>query len=123
MKTSPQVIKLAVSYSVSIGFASLLMAKPSWAQATVDPNPLQDLNQEQNRDPFSRSNDEDAYGGIMELMHRAQLGNIRSTSEFSTEQNRSLNDAAAQFRKRQLEMIRNQNQVNPADSVNPQVAK
>lgn len=123
MKTPSQVIKLAVSYSVSIGFASLFMAQPSWAQATVDPSPLQDLNQEQNRDPFSRGNEEDAYGGIMQLMHRAQMGNIRSTNEFSTEQDRSLNDAAAQFRKRQLEMIRNQNQVTPADSVNPQVAK
>lgn len=121
MKFSAQaLIKLAVS---TVGFACLLMPTSSWAQATVDPNPLQDLNQEQNRDPFSRGNDEDAYGGIMQLMHRAQMGTIRSTNEFYTEQDRSLNDAAAQFRQRQLERIQNQNQAQPANTINPQVAK
>ena len=58
--------------------------------------------------------------GIMDLMHRAQMGNIRSVNEYSAEQDRSLNDAASQFRQKQLQMLRNQNQnsANPANSVN-----
>jgi hypothetical protein len=54
--------------------------------------------------------------GIFDLMHRAQMGNIRSLSEYSTDQDQSLNDAAAKFRQRQLEMMKNQNQASP---VNP----
>ena len=127
MKTSPQpFIKLAVC-TATIGFVSLLMPSISWAQVNsvpnTDANPLQDLNTQQNRDPFSRTNDGDAFGGIMQLMQRAQLGNIRSTSEFSAEQDRSINDAAAQFRQRQLQRIQNQNQAQPANTINPQVAK
>lgn len=127
MKTTRQpLIKLAVC-TATIGFVSLLMPQASWAQVNTvpntDPNPLQDLNTQENRDPFSRTNDGDAFGGIMQFMQRAQLGTIRSTSEFSAEQDRSMNDAAAQFRQRQLQRIQNQNQAQPANTINPQVAK
>ncbi len=127
MKTTPQpFIKLAVC-TATIGFVSLLMPQISWAQVNTvpntAPNPLQDLNTQENRDPFSRTNEGDAFGGIMQLMQRAQLGTIRSTNEFSAEQDRSLNDAAAQFRQRQLQRIQNQNQAQPANTINPQVAK
>ncbi|HCF30064.1 MAG TPA: hypothetical protein DEV81_23325 [Cyanobacteria bacterium UBA11049] len=57
----------------------------------------------------------------MDLMHRAQMGNnMRSINEYSAEQDRSLNDAATQFRQKQLQMLRNQNQnqANPANSAN-----
>lgn len=118
-------IKLAVC--TAIGF-SLLMPQVSRAQVNTvpntAPNPLEDLNNPQeNRDPFSRTNDGDAFGGIMQLMQRAQLGTIRSNSEFTAEQDRSINDAAAQFRQRQLQRIQNQNQPQPANTNNPQVAK
>lgn len=121
MRITPQsLIKLAVC-TATLG-CSLLIPQTSWAQVNnvpnTDPNPLQDLNNAQeNRDPFSRTNDGDAFGGIMQLMQRAQMGTIRSTSEFTAEQDRSINDAAAQFRQRQLEMIRNQNQPQPANSI------
>jgi hypothetical protein len=120
MKITPQsLIKLAVC-TATLGF-SLLIPQSSRAQVNTvpntDPNPLQDLNTQENRDPFSRTNDGDAFGGIMQLMQRAQMGTIRSTSEFTAEQDRSINDAAAQFRQRQLEMIRNQNQPQPANTI------
>lgn len=127
MKIRPQsLIKLAVC-TATLGF-SLLTPQFSRAQVNTvpntDPNPLQDLNNAQeNRDPFSRANDGDAFGGIMQLMQRAQMGTIRSTSEFTAEQDRSINDAAAQFRQRQLQRIQNQNQAQPPNTINPQVAK
>lgn len=121
MKTSVSVIKLVVC-TASISF-SLLVPQLSWAQTTpttTTNNALEDLEQ-QNRNPFSsHSDDGNAMNGIMDLMHRAQMGNIRSVNEYSAEQDRSLNDAASQFRQKQLQMIRNQNQnsANPANSAN-----
>lgn len=105
---------------------SLLLPQPGWTQstsATTDVNPLQDLDPQQNKNPFSSRDDGEAMTGIMDLIHRAQMGNIRSTGEYSAEQDQNLNNAAAQFRQRQLEMIR-QNQPNPANSVqSPRVAQ
>jgi hypothetical protein len=121
MKTSVSPIKLVVC-TASISF-SLLVPQLSWAQTTPTTssnNALEDLEQ-QNRNPFSsHSDDGNAMNGIMDLMHRAQMGNIRSVNEYSAEQDRSLNDAASQFRQKQLQMIRNQNQnsANPANSAN-----
>lgn len=121
MKTSVSVIKLVVC-TASISF-SLLIPQLSWAQTTpttTTNNALEDLEQ-QNRNPFSsHSDDGNAMNGIMDLMHRAQMGNIRSVNEYSAEQDRSLNDAASQFRQKQLQMLRNQNQnsANPANSAN-----
>jgi hypothetical protein len=121
MKTSVSPIKLVVC-TASISF-SLLVPQLSWAQTTpttTTNNALEDLEQ-QNRNPFSsHSDDGNAMNGIMDLMHRAQMGNIRSINEYSAEQDRSLNDAASQFRQKQLQMIRNQNQksANPANSAN-----
>lgn len=123
MKTSVSLIKVVVCTAASISF-SLLMLQPTWAQTTTTTNSnnaLDDLNSQQNTNPFSSHNDDgNAMNGIMGLMHRAQMGNIRSTSEYSAEQNRSLNDAASQFRQKQLQMLRNQNQnsANPANSAN-----
>ena len=124
MKTSVSAIKLVVC-TASISF-SLLIPQLSWAQTTPTTTPtttsnnaLEDLEQ-QNRNPFSSRDDGNAMNGIMDLMHRAQMGNIRSVNEYSAEQDRSLNDAASQFRQKQLQMLRNQNQnsANPANSAN-----
>lgn len=122
MKTSVSLIKVVVCTAASISF-SLLIPQPTWAQTTpttTSNNALEDLDQ-QNRNPFSsHSDDGNAMNGIMDLMHRAQMGNIRSVNEYSAEQDRSLNDAASQFRQKQLQMLRNQNQnsANPANSAN-----
>ena len=121
MKTSVSAIKVVVC-TASISF-SFLIPQLSWAQTTpttTTNNALEDLEQ-QNRNPFSsHSDDGNAMNGIMDLMHRAQMGNIRSVNEYSAEQDRSLNDAATQFRQKQLQMLRNQNQnsANPANSAN-----
>lgn len=120
MKTSVSAIKVVVC-TASISF-SLLVPQLSWAQTTpttTSNNALEDLDQ-QNRNPFSSRDDGNAMNGIMDLMHRAQMGNIRSVNEYSAEQDRSLNDAASQFRQKQLQMLRNQNQnsANPANSAN-----
>lgn len=115
--------RLVVGTVAGIGLVSLLLPQPSWAQAT-DVNPLQDFEPQEHRrsDPFSRTNDADGFG-VFDLIHRATLGNNRSLDDFSSEQNESLDAAAAQFRARQRQQIQGQgqaSQVNPVST--PQVA-
>lgn len=117
-------IRLFLGTVVGISLSSLLLPQYSWAQTTNEVNPLQDFeSQQQEQNPFSSAND-NPVGSIMDLMHRAQQGNIRSTSEYSVEQNKVIDDAAAQFRQRQLQMIQKPSQQgNPVPAVqNPQVA-
>ncbi|HEY9813515.1 MAG TPA: hypothetical protein V6D31_08260, partial [Candidatus Sericytochromatia bacterium] len=65
-------------------------------------------NQAQERDPLTGSSN-DGFNPL-DLIHRANLGSLRTYEEFSAEQRTNLNSAADDFRKRQLEMIRKMNQ-------------
>ncbi|MGL5192407.1 MAG: hypothetical protein ACRC8Y_02220, partial [Chroococcales cyanobacterium] len=47
---------------------------------------------------------------VFDLIHRAQFGTTRSMQEFHFQQQQSINDAAADFRSRQLEMLHNNQQ-------------
>lgn len=113
--------RLIIYIVAGISIASLLIPQPSWAQSAPSDRvePLQDFNPQQNQDPFARGAEQDSFGGgIFDLIHRAQMGNIRSINEYSSEQNQSINDAAAQFRARQRQMmLQNQQQVNPVNPV------
>ena len=115
--------KIFFSAVVGISLATLSLPQTTWAQATTDAEPLRDLNQDRNRDPFSRGDTGDAMSGLMDIMHRAQMGNIRSAGDFATEQNQSLDDAAAKFRQQQLQMMQNQNRSQPNNPVNPPQTK
>lgn len=105
---------------VGIGVASLLvLPQPSWAEP-AQVNPLQDFDTQQNSDPFSGSNtngnEEDSFG-VFDLIHRAQMGNVRTLQDYSTDQNENLDAAAAQFRELQRKRIQGQPRTSPADSV------
>ncbi len=115
---SPFGLTLCIAAGISV--VSLLQLQPSWAQTATDANnPLQDFDSQQNGNPFSsRGDDGQAFSGIMQLMHRAQQGSIRSINDYSTEQNQNLDAAAAKFRQRQLQMMQNQTPVQPANNIN-----
>jgi len=100
-----------------MGLASLLMPQPSWAQ-TIDVNPLQDFDPKQNNnDPFSsRGNEMDSFG-VFDLMHRAQMGQLRNAEDFSTEQNQNLDAAAAAFRESQRKRLGGQQQAVPTNPI------
>lgn len=110
--------KIFFGVVAGISLATLSLPQLTWAQATTDAEPLRDLNQDRNRDPFSRGDTGDAMSGLMDIMHRAQMGNIRSAGDFATEQNQSLDDAAAKFRQQQLQRMQ-QNQSQPNNPTNP----
>ncbi len=105
MKITP---KFIFGIIASASLFSLLIPQLAKAQSTqINPstqvNPLQDF-QPQQGDPFSSRND-DPTGSIFDLIHRAQLGNSRSNEEFNADKNEDLNDAAAEFRKKQQQRI------------------
>jgi hypothetical protein len=121
MKKQPKsFISLVLSTVAGISL-SLLLPQTSWAQ-TTSVNPLEDLNSEQSSDPFSRTNEANSFG-LFDLIHRANLGSGPNVEEYSSQQDESLNTAAAEFRKKQQERLRVQQQATPINPVTtPQVA-
>ncbi len=108
---SPQ--KFIFTALASMSLFSLLIPQLAKAQST-DVNPLQDF-QPQQGDPFSSRND-NPTGSLFDLIHRAQLGNSRSTEEFNADKNQGLNDAAAEFRKKQQQRIQTPNQAGTVEN-------
>ncbi|BAZ19684.1 hypothetical protein NIES4073_05570 [Kalymmatonema gypsitolerans NIES-4073] len=92
-----------------MSFASLVLPQPSLAQSNSR-NILQDLNPQQNDDPLSPRSDEVSNFGMFNLLHRLQQGN---TVWNANEQNQQLNDAAAQFRAKQQQLLQQQTQQQP----------
>lgn len=113
MKISPKSLtNLFLGTVAGISLASFLMPQITWAQ-TTDVNPLQDLNPEQNKDPFSNSSEGNSFS-MFNIIHRANLGGSLNIDDYSAEQNESLNNAAAEFRKKQLQRMQQQ-----ATPINP----
>jgi len=56
-------------------------------------------------DPFSNRGEGQA-SGVMDLIHRAMQGSSKGAAEFNAEQGASLDSAAAQFRAKQQELLR-----------------
>jgi hypothetical protein len=63
-----------------------------------------DVNRRRTEDPFSNQNNPSSEP-VFDVMHRAQLGNIRSLPEFSKDQQDSLGSEASDFRTRQRALI------------------
>lgn len=114
MKISPKSLtNLVLGTVAGISLVSFLMPQLTWAQ-TTNVNPLQDLNPEQNQDPFSNSSEGNSFS-MFDIIHRANLGSI-NIDDYSAEQNESLNNAAAEFRKQQLQRMQQQ-QATPTNPV------
>lgn len=108
MKTIAKSLRRLIYTVAGISLASLLLPQSSWAQTapTDRVEPLREFNQGEQRDPFSQRYDgDDSFGGVFDLMHRAQMGSIRNPSEFSDEQNQNIDAAASQFRQLQRQRI------------------
>jgi len=102
-------MRVAVS---AIASSSLLLPQATFAQASDLNNsqPLQDFQTNDSPDPFFGGN---SGTGIFDLIHRSRLGNGRSIEEFNTEQRQNLNDAAAEFREKQRQMLQKPEQTAP----------
>ncbi|MBD1827384.1 hypothetical protein NDI47_18545 [Microcoleus vaginatus GB1-A2] len=103
-KSGKWMIGIAAS---AIASCALFSPQASFAQASGLNNaqPLQDFQTQDNTDPFSGGSSGSA---IFDLIHRSKLGGGRSMEEFNTEQRQNLNDAAAEFRNKQRQLLENQ---------------
>lgn len=115
MKITPKFIfGIVASASFSLLIPQLAKAQSTQVSPSTQVNPLQDF-QPQEGDPFSSRND-NPTGSLFDLIHRAQLGSSMSAEEFNTEKNQSLNDAAAEFRKKQQQRIQSPGQVGTVEN-------
>lgn len=62
-----------------------------------------------NRDPLSRASSGDT-GGLLQMLHGIQNGQIRNENEFSRQQGQQINNSTQSFRAEQLRRIRAQQQ-------------
>ncbi len=110
-KSGNWMIRVAVS---AIASCALFSPQAAFAQASGLNNnnaqPLQDFQTQDNTDPFSGRS---SGSGIFDLIHRSRLGNGRSMEEFNTEQRQNLNDAAAEFRNKQRQILEKQAEPTP----------
>ncbi len=107
MKKSLPLTKLLLATVAGISLASLVVPQAGLADTA---NPVQDLNQQNSTssDPFSSTNNGNSFG-VLDLIHRVNLSNQTNAEEFNAQQNQNLNDAAAAFRARQVQLL-NKNQ-------------
>ncbi|MEG3861005.1 hypothetical protein [Microcoleus sp. herbarium12] len=117
-KSGKLIVRIAAS---AIASCALFSPQATFAQAsglTNSPQPLQDFQTKDNTDPFSGRS---SGGGIFDLIHRSRLGNGRSIEEFNTEQRQNLNDAAAEFRNKQRQMLEKQATPAPGAIAPPEI--
>jgi uncharacterized protein HemX len=106
-KTSKSGIGMVLAALSAVGAAVVFLPLPTWAQNSSGANsaaPLQDLQTQDNTDPFSTR----GGMGVLDLIHRSQLGVSRNMNEFQSEQRQNLNDAAAEFRAKQKQLLEQQ---------------
>lgn len=120
MKTSNQLIppfastlltrlKISVGISVvAIGISSTVLPQSASAlppEGNQSNQPIQDFLSPQNeRDTFS-SGPGDGSFSVFNLIHQAQLGNLRDMGDYSQEQSKNISDAAARFRLEQQQRL------------------
>jgi hypothetical protein len=113
---------LALLTLAGLGIASAA-AQPSNAQVSVPSNQSTNpLNSDTNNDPFNQGVEQNNFGGIMNLIHRANFGGGYN-SEFFTEQGQQLDEAAAAFRARQQQRIKQGGAVQPTNQQGSTVIK
>jgi hypothetical protein len=81
---------------VTVGSAGLALAQGA--------DPL-DANERRNSDPFSNTEGNNTTDTFFDMMHRVQLGTVRSVSEYGRDQQENIGSQASDFRTRQRELI------------------
>lgn len=106
--STKSIVKSSVSLFAGIGIATLAASHAALAQTnTVNTvNPLQDLNNQEQANPFS-SRGGDQVKGVMEMIHNAVLGPSMSDSDFRQAQQENFNSAIDEFRAKQQRMLGN----------------
>lgn len=110
--------RLAIGLLAGTAAVPLVLTQPTLAQFT-NSQPLQDWDNQESRDPFSGKTDGgNASFSVMDMIHQSKLGPSRTLDEFREEQEESLDDAAAQFRRQQRERLQVPARIVPVEPEN-----
>ncbi len=105
--TSPRsqtLTRLIAAAVAGLAVGSVALASSASAQAANGADALKDFNQPDSN-PFS--NRDNSSRGVLDLIHKAQLGAGKSVEEFNAEQAESLDAATAAFRAQQRQQLSN----------------
>jgi hypothetical protein len=101
-------LKISVGVSVvAMGITSTVLPQPASAlppEGNQSNQPIQDFLSPNERDTFS-SGPGDGSFSVFNLIHQAQLGNLRDMGDYSQEQSKNISDAAARFRLEQQQRL------------------
>ncbi|MCS6813932.1 MAG: hypothetical protein NZ772_10250 [Cyanobacteria bacterium] len=113
-----QLVRAASLLVSSLALVIASLASSTVAQTTQQPLEEFTRPQEAGRDPFGSRN---GGAGFFDLIHRANLGGLKNSAEFRQEQRQNIDNAAADFRARQLELLRQQTTQPAASTGEPTV--
>jgi hypothetical protein len=99
MKFTSRSLCLTVALGLTAGLAAPALAQNTDSQA----NPLADF-QSQTTDPFASNSD--ASRSMMNLMQRVMQGERPDPAAFAASQQENMNDAMANFRAKQMQLIK-----------------
>ncbi|MGL5196965.1 MAG: hypothetical protein ACRC8Y_25525, partial [Chroococcales cyanobacterium] len=86
----------------AIALTALMLPESAVAQETNRASDLLEPQLQLQKNPFESTAGDGQQMNVFDLIHRAQFGTTRSMQEFHFQQQQSINDAAADFRSRQL---------------------
>jgi hypothetical protein len=100
--------RISLGTLAAIAMTALMLPESAAAEETNRASDLLEPQIELQKNPVESTSGEGQQMNVLDLIHRAQFGTTRSMQEFHLQQQQSINDAAADFRSRQLEMLQNQ---------------
>lgn len=109
--TSTVLARIGLGFGIStVAIASALLPQVTLAQSAQDlQNPGNFISPSNERNSFDGSVGGSGFS-VFNLIHNAQLGGWRDPSEVANEQRESIDKATEEFRRIQLEQIRNSQQ-------------
>lgn len=91
----------------AIALTALMLPESAAAEETNRASDLLEPQIQLQKNPLESTAGDGQQMNVLDLIHRAQFGTTRSMQEFNLQQQQSINDAAADFRSRQLQMLHN----------------
>jgi hypothetical protein len=113
MKKAVKPLLMASFFAAALGAT---LTHPAIAQ--IQPNstdPLGNFQGENNSDPFSERGD-NQINSLMQLLHQANFGSIRTGDQFGLDQQEQIGDAASDFRTRQRNAVTEEGQAGQPSS-------
>jgi len=115
--TSTNFMKLPILAEIGLlSMLSMAMVQPVNAQSATDLN--QGSANEESSDFFS-NRDNGGINSMLDLIHNANFGSIRTQEQFRQDQQQSINSAAQEFRDRQQQLLRQSQSTNPPTTPAP----